>query len=217
MASLAIQAVTRQATGKGAARRARAAGKAPAVMYGVGIDSRLLELDARELERLVEQGAHGRLITLSLDGETRAVILKDVQRHPVKGTVLHVDFHAVALDEVLQTSVVVIITGDAEREDDGGVLVHGTRELIVECLPTDIPEHFEADVSGLEIGGTVRAEDVVMPPGVSLVSDPDTVIASVVIPRSVIEEDEEDEEEQAEPELIGESDDDEEKTDSDDE
>lgn len=203
MASLAIKAATRQTTGKGAARKARVAGKTPAVMYGAGIGSRLLELDTRELDRLIEQGAHGRLVTLNLDGETRAVILKDVQRHSVRGTALHADFHAVALDEVLQTPVVVVIIGEGDREPDGGVLVHGSRELIVECLPTNIPEHLEADVSELEIGGALRAEDVKMPPGVTLVSDPDTVIVSIVIPRAVIEEDE-----AAEPQLVGESEDD---------
>ncbi|MGI6081526.1 MAG: 50S ribosomal protein L25 [Limnochordia bacterium] len=191
MASLAIKAAARQATGKGPARRARVAGKTPAVMYGAKTAPQMLELDARVLERLVEQGALGRLISLDLDGETRAVILKDVHRHPIKGTILHADFHAVALDEVLQTVVPVILVGEAEREADGGVVVHSTRELTVECLPTNIPQHLEVDASGLRVGDTLRAADIAMPSGVALISDPETVIATVAIPRAVEEETEE--------------------------
>ncbi|NLN18169.1 MAG: 50S ribosomal protein L25 [Firmicutes bacterium] len=198
MASLAVKAAARQATGKGPARRARVAGKTPAVMYGAKIAPVALELDARELDRLVEQGALGRLITLELDGETRAVILKDVHRHPIKGTILHADFHAVALDEVLQTVVPVILVGEDERENDGGVVVHSTRELTVECLPTDIPQHLEANVSGLKVGDTLRAGDITMPSGVTLITDPETVVVTVTMPKAVEEETAEEEAEDAE-------------------
>lgn len=217
MAILAIEAGTRKKSGKGVARRLRADGRVPAIMYGASVGPELLELDEREITHLIGRGAEGRLVSLDIAGEKRSVILKEVQRDPVRGSVIHVDFHAVALDKTIQTPVTVIIVGESEREstvkvdEDGiqieGILVHGVRELTVECLPTDIPEYLEADVSKLEVGDTIRAEDLDVPEGVTLVDDPDTVIVSVVIPR--IEEVEGDEEELEEPILIGGTDDEE--------
>jgi large subunit ribosomal protein L25 len=198
MAGLAIEGELRSATGKGAARKLRAAGKVPAVMYGTNMASQTLEVDAKQLSRLVEQGAQGRLVTLRLGGKERAVLLKDLQIDPIKGDPVHADFHAVALDRKLNTQVSVVILGENVKEDEG-VLVHGAREITVECLPTAIPEYVELNVEDLEVGDTVRAHDLSLPPGVTLVSDPDEVIVSVVLPRAVEEEEPDTKEE---PELV---------------
>jgi large subunit ribosomal protein L25 len=187
MAGLAIRAELRSTGGKGRARQVRATGKVPAVIYGTTIAPQPIAVDARQLQQLVEHGAEGRLVTVQLADDQRAAILREVQRDVLKGTVLHADFHAVALDQAIQTPVSIVVLGE-HTQDMARVIVHGAREVMVECLPTAIPEYFEVNVESLQVGETIRAEDLELPAGVALVSDLDTVIVSATAPRAALEE-----------------------------
>lgn len=185
MESLTIQATERSVSGKGAAHKARQAGKVPAVAYGRDYSAQLLEVDAKELTRLVERGAQGRLVVLNVNGAKRSVLLKEVQRDPLTGRPLHADFHAVALDQKIRTEVPVTITGEGRLVDR--VLVHGAREVMVECLPMAIPEYFEVNVENLEVGESIKAGQLTLPSDVTLLADPETVIVSITVPRAAIE------------------------------
>lgn len=203
MAGLAIQAELRSTGGKGRARQVRAAKKVPAVIYGASIAPQPIAVDAKQLQQLVEQGAEGRLVTVQLPDAQQAAMLREVQRDVIKGTLLHADFHAVALDQAIQTPVPIAVLGEHTQNAER-VIVHGAREVIVECLPTAIPEYLEVNVEDLQVGETIRAEELELPAEVTLISDPDTVIVSATAPRAALEEAEPEEAaEEAEPGLVG--------------
>jgi len=117
------------------------------------------------------------------DGNRRQVLLKDLQIHPVRGDVIHADFHQVNLKEAITTPVPVVLTGEETRGNDGGVVTFLRREVQVTCLPTDIPDSLTADVSSLKIGDSLQAKDLPLPEGVSLADDPEEVIVTVLAPR----------------------------------
>lgn len=194
MAELVISGEVRTRTGKGVARRARVAGKVPAVVYGPNQPANSLLVDARELVRAIQQGSEGRLVILNVSGNRQPVILKDVQVDSLKGTPLHADFHAVALDQVIQTSVPIVVTGEQVPGEEPRLVIHDAREITVECLPTAIPESIEVDLVDRAIGETLVASDLVLPAGVTLVSDPETVILSISVARAEEAEETEDEE-----------------------
>jgi large subunit ribosomal protein L25 len=114
-------------------------------------------------------------------------VLKEYQRHPIRGTLTHVDFHEVRLDQPIQASVGVQFVGESPGAKQGGVVQQVTRELRVEALPTAVPEHIEADISALEVGGTVRLADLPAIEGVTYLDDPETVLANCSIPRGISE------------------------------
>jgi large subunit ribosomal protein L25 len=114
-------------------------------------------------------------------------VLKDYQRHPIRGTLTHVDFHEVRLDQPIQASVAVTFVGESPGAKQGGVVQQVTRELRVEALPTSVPEHIDADISQLEVGGTVRLADLPAIEGVTYLDDPETVLANCSIPRGITE------------------------------
>ena len=174
----------RQVTGKGSARRLRRAGQVPGVLYGAGQESTPVAVDARQLERLAQgAGAHG-LVELHLqDGDRaiqRKVLIKELQRHPVSGDIVHVDFHAVALDQELETTVPVEAVGSPAD----GLVNLLRRELTVACLPADIPEVISVDVSGLEVGATVTVQDLKLPAGVRVRHDPEDVVLTIISART---------------------------------
>ena len=124
-----------------------------------------------------------------IEGQTTPhhAVLKDFQRHPIRGTLTHVDFHEVRLDRPIQATVNVQFIGESPGAKQGGVVQQVTRELRVEALPTAVPEHIEADISALEIGATVRVADLDAIEGVSFLDDPETVLANCSIPRGITE------------------------------
>jgi large subunit ribosomal protein L25 len=127
------------------------------------------------------------ILDVTLDGETRPVILKEFQRDPISGRVSHVDLVVVRLDRVIQTSVTVEIVGDSPGAREGGVLQQVAREVTVEALPMEVPDRIEADISGLAIGDSIRLGDLPVPEGVRFVDDEETVIATVTVPTRVEE------------------------------
>jgi large subunit ribosomal protein L25 len=188
-----IDVSVREEFGSRVSRRLRKSGQVPGVVYGAADGSSVsFAVDARELRRvLVGSGA---LIDLTVGGDTRPVILKDVQQHPVRGDIVHVDFVQVRLDEKIQTTVPLHAEGGEEAPGvkEGGVLELPTHTLNIEALPTEIPDAITVDVSGLAMQETMHLAAVTPPNGVTFLDDPEeTIIATIVIPT----------EEPAEPEL----------------
>lgn len=201
MERIPLQAKMRDKTGKGAARSLRREEKIPAVLYGRDCPSQKLMVEDRELK-----GRLGRniIIDLIIDGDKpRTVIVKDLQRDVLKGTLLHVDFQQISLDEKITTTVLLSIEGTAPGMREGGVLQQLMREIEVECLPTDIPEHILVDISQLQINESITIGDLDILEDIRFVTPPEEVVASIVVPTEEIEE-EEVEEEIIQPEVIGE-------------
>jgi large subunit ribosomal protein L25 len=176
--------------GKGPARRLRAVGKVPAVLYGPRRTTTPIAVRAEEFERKLThlEGAH--LIRLvhadgsDADLHERMVLVRDMQLHPVSGRALHADFYEVDLTERLTVAVTLHFVGKPVGVINGGILQPILREVEVECLPTEIPDFIEIDVSGLNIHDAVHVGDLSLPSGVSLVGDP-TRTAVTVLPPSV--------------------------------
>jgi large subunit ribosomal protein L25 len=197
-----LDVALRDVTNSRATRRLRREGLVPGVVYGGGEDPVPFQVDARTLRLALAHG--GAVIDLKVGGDKAIpVVVKDQQRHPVKGHIMHLDLLRVRLDQAIQAMVTLELTGTEEAPGvkEGGVLEHVTRELNIEALPNDIPDSIVHDVSEMEINDTVTLEAVTAPAGVTLLDDPaETVIATLTPPR-VEEEPEEIEEE---TELVGE-------------
>jgi large subunit ribosomal protein L25 len=196
----------REERGSRATRRLRRDNLVPGVIYGIDSDSISFKVDSRRLRGVLAEG-HA-LFDVEIDGSGRLpVIVKDQQRHPVRGQVMHLDLLRVRLDEKIQSMVTLDIEGveDAPGVREGGVLEHVTRELNVSALPTDIPDRIVADVSTLGIAETMVLSAVKAPAGVEFLDDlEETVVATVTAPTE-IEEPEELEEEVAEVGAEGEA------------
>ncbi|MDA8146245.1 MAG: 50S ribosomal protein L25 [Thermaerobacter sp.] len=174
-------------TGKGAARRVRSGGYLPAVVYGHKRPPRPIQIHLHRFERLLEEGSsgHGWLFTLELPGEARPVpaVLKELQRDPVTGRMIHVDFLAVDLEEQVRARVPLVARGEEELSRRGGIVQLLVRELTVEGLPEKLPNHLEVDVGALEVGQHLAAGDLTLPEGVRLAGDPAEAVLSVTHPR----------------------------------
>jgi large subunit ribosomal protein L25 len=179
--------------GSASVRRLRKEGLIPGVLYGKGA-ARPIAVGERDL-RAALTGASGlhSILDVVIDGQktTHPSVLKDYQQHPVRGTLTHIDLHEVRLDQAIQVTVAIVVEGESVGVKQGGVLNQGVRELNVSALPGAIPEHITIDISGLELGDTMRLESVPAVAGVEFLDDPhDTIIASVVAPRTSDEGDE---------------------------
>jgi large subunit ribosomal protein L25 len=187
--------------GSRAARRLRRSGRVPGIVYGGGGDSVSFDADAREL-RLALAGS-GAVLDLSVDGAAATpVVLKEAHRDPVRGETVHVDLLRVRLDEAIHAVVPLELTGaeDAPGVKEGGVLEQITRELNVQALPTAIPESISHDIGEMQIGETIVLSALAASEGVTLLDDPETVLATLSPPRLQTEE----EEIETETELVGE-------------
>lgn len=184
-----LSADNRTATGKGVNRRLRVAGQIPGVIYGKGRDAQSVVLDPKALEAVLQKSGAGlnTLIDLSVAGRTDTVLVKELQRHPVYGRYLHVDFFQVDLSQKITVSVPIHFVGKARGVEFGGILDHPLRELEVECLPRAIPEFVEVDVSALEIGESIHVSDLRLPEGVEVMTDAELPVASVVLPAAEVE------------------------------
>ncbi|HEY1715096.1 MAG TPA: 50S ribosomal protein L25 [Solirubrobacteraceae bacterium] len=198
----ALNVSTREPDGSRSARRLRRAGNVPGVVYGGGDEPLAFQIHAREL-RHVLAGA-GAVLNLAIgDAEASPVVIKELVRHPITGETVHIDLLRVRLDVKIQATVVLELTGaeDSPGAKDGGVLEQITRELTIEALPTDIPDSLTHDVSTMEINDTITLEALTPPATVTLVDDPDTVIATLTPPRLQLEAEDEIE---SETEVVGE-------------
>ncbi|MFP4622932.1 MAG: 50S ribosomal protein L25/general stress protein Ctc [Gemmatimonadota bacterium] len=203
-----LKASLREETGKGAARRMRNEGRIPAVVYGRGEDTRPLSLDAHEFDMLVKQHSlDTTLVELEIEGAEKTgdkvrTLVVEVQAHPFKPEVLHVDFQQIHAGERVTVEVPIVLQGTPVGVREGGVLQHIMHVVELTCDVDQIPESFQVDVGTLTIGDSVHISELEVPEGVELLADPERTVATVAAP-TVLELPEE-EEEELEPELVGE-------------
>jgi large subunit ribosomal protein L25 len=206
MEEIVFQANRRDVIGK-QVKALRREGKLPAILYGYRIEPIPVSLDAREAGRVLPMVTSSHLVVVDVDGERHNALVREKQRDPVQGTLLHVDFMVVSMTEKLRANVVIELEGDAPAiREFNGALVTGTEELEVECLPQDLPERITVDLSILkEIGDSIHVKDLVFPASVEVLTDPEELVVLVTsqAAEEVEEEVEEEElEEEGEPEVI---------------
>jgi len=193
-----LEVEEREARGTRASRRLRREGLVPGVLYGQGKAPHAICVPERELRRaLTGSGGLHAILDVVLNGQktARPAVLKDYQQDPRKGRVTHVDLQEVRLDEPIQAQVVVQLVGEPAGVTEGGVLSQIQREITVQALPMEIPEHLDLDVGAMGIGDTLRLSDLPPQPGVTFLDDPDeTVLATVTMPTRVVEPEVEEEE-----------------------
>src|SRR6266511_2977182 len=182
---VSLAAKPRTSTGKGGARQARFQGKVPAVIYGHGRDTQPLELEAKALEKAL-QGVEpaSTIIELAVDGKAVKTLIREIQRHPLRPDIIHVDFYEIHAEEKVTLKVPVHLVGNPDGvRNAGGVLDQVTREVEIEVLPDNIPDRVELDVTALKIGDSLHVRDLQIPQATILTSA-DLTIATVVPPRA---------------------------------
>ncbi|MFL5881142.1 MAG: 50S ribosomal protein L25/general stress protein Ctc [Actinomycetota bacterium] len=183
MSEYKLAAENRSEAGKGAARRLRASGRVPAVLYGHGTKPQHLSVDARQFGQALRTDAGVNvLISLEVGRNQHLALAKEIQRHPVKGSLIHVDFIQVRRGEKVHVQVPVHLVGEAPGAREGGILDQDLYQLNVEAEVTAVPEAVEADVSGLGIGDVLRVADLKAPGGAVILDDPEAVVVSVAAP-----------------------------------
>ncbi len=198
MATTEVNAVSRSVQGTGASRRLRRSGKVPGILYGANKGTQVIELDHKAIMlHLRHEAFHASILTMNIDGEKQNVLLRDIQMHPWKREVLHIDFQRVDAKQKIHMRVPLHFI-NAELAPGvkmgGGVVNHVMSELEVSCFPADLPEFVEVDVAELELGSSVHLSDLNLPGGVEsvqLVRGDDAVVATVQVPRAIVDPDEE--------------------------
>jgi large subunit ribosomal protein L25 len=188
-----LEVKERERRGSQDARRLRREGLIPGVLYGNGKQAHAFCVPERELRRvLTGAGGTHAILDVVVEGKktVHPSILKEAQRDRLRDRLIHVDLLEVRLDRAIQATVSVQLIGEAQGSKEGGVLSQVTREVTVEALPMEIPEHLELDVSGMAIGDTLRIADLPVSEGVRFVDDPDAVLATVTMPTRVVEPEE---------------------------
>ncbi|HSO60452.1 MAG TPA: 50S ribosomal protein L25 [Desulfobacterales bacterium] len=183
-----MSATLRTMTGNGPARRLRGQGMIPAVLYGPATPPVMLAVIARDFEHVVKKGNIRRTIfSLNMEdgsGAATPAVVKELQRNPVSGKFLHVDFYEIDLNRKLRVMVPVVIRGKAKGEEDGGMLQIIEREIEVLCLPSEMPEALEVDVTDLGIGATLHVNDIALPSGAELPPGGNYTVLTVVSPKA---------------------------------
>jgi large subunit ribosomal protein L25 len=185
MSDALLVATPRSESGSRPAGRQRRAGLVPAVVYGLGEPTASVTVDGRELQHILAGGANI-LITLKIDGADQLALARQVQRHPIRGSLLHVDFVRVRADVEVSAEVPIHLVGDAEGVRNGGVLDQALFTVTVMARPGDIPTAIDLDVTDLDLGGQLRIDALRPPAGVTIQNDPDEVVASVSAPAAEV-------------------------------
>ncbi len=185
-----VSATSRKAQGTGASRRLRKTGRVPGIVYGDG-DPLMIDIDHNNLfHALRKEAFHASVLTLDLDGNKQQVLLRDFQMHPFRQQVQHIDFQRVLPNKKIHMRVPLHFV-NAEISPgvklNGGIISHVMNELDVACLPADLPEFIEADLSGMAVGHSLHVSDLKLPNGVAVVAPGDAVVATVQIPRGAVE------------------------------
>lgn len=202
MAETILDVEKREEKGKANVRRLRRTGKVPAIIYGEVEQPLAVSIDAHTFEMMMKE-SHS-IINLKLQGKDQQVIVREIQYHPVRGNVLHVDFMGVKKGQKITLAVDIHYVGKTAGEQEGGIFSTVKQEVNISVLPKDVPDFIEVDISGLVIGGALRVKDVQLE-NVEFLDDLEDVICRVELPKiqeEVVEEDIEEEEEEAEPEVI---------------
>ncbi|MEA1948774.1 MAG: 50S ribosomal protein L25/general stress protein Ctc [Thermodesulfobacteriota bacterium] len=191
----------RTTTGNGPARRLRQKGQIPAVLYGPGTESVPLSVNISDIDRVLKKGWIGQLLlnlVIQNNGETstKTAMVKELQLHPVSRNFLHIDFYEVAMDRKIMVNVPVMTIGKAKGVEVGGILQIVRRELEVQCLPLDVPESIEIDITDLDIGDSIHVGDIIRQSEIEFLGDKNFTVVTIVTPK--IEEEEEPVEEEEE-------------------
>ena len=190
MASASLSAETRTETGKGVARKLRSAGRVPAIVYGHAREPQALSLQTRELEKLLSSIATGStVVELTLGGATTKTLIREVQRHPFKKQILHVDFQELVAGEKVTVEIPLVFVGTPEGVRLSGALLEQilhSIEVLVD--PVNIPNHIDVDVTNLAMGHSLHVRELVLPAGLEVQTDEDATVCAVVAPRAVVEE-----------------------------
>src|SRR5271170_7618371 len=188
--SFELVAEFRETQGKGASRRLRHEGKVPAILYGGHADARALTLSHQKLLIMLDnERFYSTILSLKVGNETQAAILKDVQRHPFKNAILHVDFQRVEENEKIRIAIPLHFKGEAVSpgvKSQGGIVSHMRNEVEVSCLPKDLPEFIEVDLSGLSLNESIHLSQLKLAPGVTLVelAKDDAAVVAIHSPRA---------------------------------
>jgi large subunit ribosomal protein L25 len=203
MATMQLDSTIRTKIGKGPARKLRSEGKLPAIFYGPKTDPIMLSLDYGWLKKMLKgKSAESIIFDLRIDSDEKAqsrkVMIKEIQRDPVTRDYLHVDLYEIAMEKELEVGIPVYLINTPIGVSKGGILQQVRRELGVLCLPKDMVDKLDIDVSGLDIGQSLHIEDISLPPGLKSTEDSSLTIATVVAPTTTAEAEEEVEEEEVE-------------------
>ena len=194
MATIEINAMSRSLQGTGASRRLRGTGKVPGIIYGGEHPAKNVEFDHNGLfHQLKQEAFHASILNMSVDGEKERVLLRDVQMHPFKNEILHVDFQRVDENRKIHMKVPLHFANGENSpavKVSGAIVSHVLTELDVSCLPKDLPEFIEVDLATLDVGNSVHVSALKLPPGVAVVSRGklDPVVAAAVVPKAHVEE-----------------------------
>ena len=201
MASVTLNATARTETGKGAARKIRQAGNIPSVIYGHGREPQSLTTNARETERLVKSIAvSSTVIELNIDGKTSRTLIREIQRHPFKRTILHIDFQELVVGETVSVKCPIVYVGTPDGVRlEGGILDQIMHELHIEVDPANIPNHIDVDISGVKLGKSMHVSDLQLPAGIKVLDDAGATVCIVQPPKV---QDDAPADGAAEPELI---------------
>lgn len=204
MATATLAAKARTETGTGIARKLRQNGEVPAIIYGHGREPKPLTVNTREVERLLAQHAAGStVIELNIDGTIARTLIREVQRHPVKRSILHLDFQELVAGEKITVSIPLRFVGTADGvRNAGGILEETMHQVHVRVDPASIPSHIEVDVTPLTIGHSIHVADLKLPEGVAVLDDPGATVCVCTAPKAAAETPGAAEGAAAEPELI---------------
>jgi large subunit ribosomal protein L25 len=211
METFELNADKREDVGKGASRRLRRDGKVPGIVYGTDKDATMISLDQNDImHHLDHEAFYSHILTLNISGEAEQVVLKDLQRHPFKRMLMHIDFLRVKADEKITMRVPLHFINEEKCigvKRDGGAINHLMSDLEIECLPKDLPEYIEVDMLNVALGDAIHVTDLAMPQGVEVYAlshggDEEMGVATVFMPRVEQLDEETDEEESAEVEAI---------------
>ncbi len=185
MATASLSAELRNETGKGVARKLRAAGRVPAVVYGHARAAQSLSVNARDLGRLLDQfSAASTVVELGLDGGMTRTLIREVQRHPVDRSLVHVDFQELVAGERVTVRVPLVFIGTPEGvRSEGGLLEEQLRDIEVSADPSSIPDHIDVDVSGLTLGHPLHVRDLTLPTGITVITEADATVVMVTAAR----------------------------------
>lgn len=202
MANVSLNATVRAETGKGVARKLRQSGSIPAVIYGRDREPQSLSVNARETERLLKSIAvSSTVIELSVDGKVSRTLIRELQRHPFKRNILHIDFQQLVAGETVAVKCPIVYVGTPEGVRlEGGILDQIMHELHIEVDPSSIPNHIDVNITDVKLGHPLHVSDLKLPAGVKVLDEPTATVCVVAAPR--VQQETEGAGESAEPELI---------------
>lgn len=189
MSTASLSASVRTETGKGAARKIRQTGGIPAVIYGHGREPQSLMLNARDTDKVLKSIAvSSTVIELSIDGKTARTLIREVQRHPFKRTITHIDFQELVVGETVSVHIPIVYIGvpDGVRLE-GGLLDQIMHQLHVEVDPSSIPNHIDVDVTALKVGKSMHVSDLTLPAGIKVLDEAGTTVCIVQVPKVAVE------------------------------